>query len=348
MPTIDADAHVIENERTWSYLTEGDLKFKPKRLLQIEGEFARSNRGSDSKEWWMFDKNFQPADRNINEKETASESREMTNVGRRLEHMDELKIDIQILYPTIFLNPCYDDPAGELALYRSYNRWLADIWKQAPARLRWAAMIPLHSMHRAREEMIFCKEHGAVSVFLRPFECERMVFDSYFFPLYEMVQELDLAITFHSGNGSPHNRRFLWPHNFAIFKMSMVNCFHGLIEGGVPDRFPGVRWGIIEGGAGWIPWALSDLEKRFRRRGKRVGPEPLKSNNIFVTVELSDNIASVIDCVGDDNLVVGTDYGHTDTSAEIEALRLLGESGTVTKASAAKILGPNSAQLYNL
>ena len=56
-------------------------------------------------------------------------------------------------------------------------------------------------------------------------------------------------------------------------------------------------------------------------------------------VELSDDIAAVIARVGDDNLVVGTDYGHTDTSAEIEALRLIGESGTVAKASAAKILG---------
>ena len=259
-----------------------------------------------------------------------------------------LNIDVQVLYPTIFLNPGWEDVDGEAALYRSYNRWLADLWKQAPTRLRWAAMVPAHSLHKAREELAFCKAHGAVSIFLRPFECDRMVFDSYFFPLYELAQELGLAVTFHSGNASHHNRRFLWPHNFAIFKMSMVNCFHGLIEGDVPKRFPGVRWGIVEGGAGWVPWAVSDLEKRAKRRGRRIGPEPLKDNNIFVTVELSDDIAAVIARVGDDNLVVGTDYGHTDTSAEIEALRLIGESGTVAKASAAKILGANAQRLYGL
>ena len=51
---------------------------------------------------------------------------------------------------------------------------------------------------------------------------------------------------------------------------------------------------------------------------------------------------------GDENLVVGTDYGHTDTSAEIEALRILREGGTVAAASVDKILGPNSERLYGL
>ena len=29
MPTIDADAHVIETERTWDYMDEADSKFRP-------------------------------------------------------------------------------------------------------------------------------------------------------------------------------------------------------------------------------------------------------------------------------------------------------------------------------
>ena len=42
-----------------------------------------------------------------------------------------------------------------------------------------------------------------------------------------------------------------------------------------------------------------------------------------MTIEMSDDIPYVIDRVGDTNLIVGTDYGHTDTSAQIEALRML-------------------------
>ena len=262
--------------------------------------------------------------------------------------MDDLNIDVQVLFPSMFLNPCFDDPVAEFALYHSYNQWLADIYKQAPTRLRWAAAIAPTSMHRVREEMEFCKENGAVSVFLRPFECERLVFDSYFFPLYEAAEDLGLAVTFHSGNGSFHNRRFLQPHNFAVFKMCMVNCFHGLIDFEMPKRFPGVQWGIIEGGASWIPWVLIDVDKRLKRKGKRLDVDPLKTNNIFVTVDLCDDIPYIIERAGDDNLVVGTDYGHTDTSADIEALRSLRKSGEVDADSVTKIIGPNAERLYGL
>jgi predicted TIM-barrel fold metal-dependent hydrolase len=348
MTTIDADAHVIENDQTRSYLTGDEARFRPEKLLRAEGPLGNTNGGGAASEWWLFDKNFQRADTNINRAQTTPESRELTSVQRRLAHMDELNIDVQVLYPTMFLNPCFDDPVAEFALYHSYNQWLADIWKQAPTRLRWAAAIAPYSMHRVREEMEFCKENGAVSVFLRPFECERLAFDSYFFPLYEAAQELGLAVTFHSGNGSFHNRRFLQPHNFAVFKMCLLNCFHGLIEFETPKRFPGIKWGIIEGGASWIPWALIDVDKRLKRTGRRLDTDPLRTNNVFVTVELSDDIPYIIGCAGDDNLVVGTDYGHTDTSADIEALRSLRENGKVDADSVTKIIGPNAERLYGL
>ena len=50
----------------------------------------------------------------------------------------------------------------------------------------------------------------------------------------------------------------------------------------------------------------------------------------------------------EDRLVVGTDYGHTDTSAEIEALRMIKDDGKLSASIADKILGPNAAELYGL
>ncbi len=348
MTVIDADAHVIENDQTWSYLPEAARAYAPMVLRQVSGAFGQSNRGNVSKEWVMFGTHSQPWDRNVDVERMDAASRELTSVAKRVAHMDELSIDVQVLYPTVFLSPCAREAAGEYALYHAYNRWLADIWRAAPTRLRWAAMAPLNSLHRLREELAFCRENGAVSVFVRPFECERMAFDSYFWPLYEAAQELGLAITFHAGNGSYQNHKFLEPHNFAKFKLSMISCFHGLLEFEVPKRFPGLRWGFIEASASWVPYALIDAEKRLRRKGRRLSSDPLGDANIFVTVEVTDDIPYVIGRAGDDNLVVGTDYGHTDTSAEIEALRILRESGKVPAASVDKILGPNSQKLYGL
>ncbi|HEX9810231.1 MAG TPA: amidohydrolase family protein [Alphaproteobacteria bacterium] len=348
MTTIDADAHVIENALTWSYLSEEDRRYAPMTLRQLSGDFGRTNRGNVSRDWWMFETHVQPADRNVDIEGMDPASRELASVQSRIAHMNALRIDVQVLYPTIFLSPSARDAAAEYALYHAYNRWLADIWREAGGRLRWAAMVPLSSMHRIRDELAFCKENGAVSVFVRPYECERLAFESFFFPLYEAAQELDLAVTFHAGNGSFQNHKFLEPHNFAKFKTSMVTCFHGLLEFEVPNRFPVLRWGFIEACASWVPYALIDAEKRLRRKGRRLAASPLRDNNIFVTVEVTDDIPYIIGRVGDDNLVVGTDYGHTDTSAEIEALRIVREDGRVPAGSVDKILGPNSQRLYGL
>jgi predicted TIM-barrel fold metal-dependent hydrolase len=93
---------------------------------------------------------------------------------------------------------------------------------------------------------------------------------------------------------------------------------------------------------------LGDVEKRLTRKGRRLSDNPLTDNNIWVTVETTDDIPYIIDRVGDDNLVVGTDYGHTDTSAQIEALRLLKERDGLAADSVDKILGPNPTRLYAL
>jgi predicted TIM-barrel fold metal-dependent hydrolase len=137
MTVIDADAHVIESELTWAYLTEDDRKYAPMILEQTSGDFGQTNRGAVSTKWWMFETNIQPGDRNINVEDLPAKSREMADVKQRLDHMNQLGIDIQVLYTTIFLSPCATDAAAEFALYHSYNQWLADIWKEAPDRLYW-------------------------------------------------------------------------------------------------------------------------------------------------------------------------------------------------------------------
>ena len=45
---------------------------------------------------------------------------------------------------------------------------------------------------------------------------------------------------------------------------------------------------------------------------------------------------------------MGTDYGHADTSSELEALQLLKEIPGVTGPVAEKILGDNAKALYAL
>ena len=348
--TVDADAHVIETPFTFEYIEEKDRALTPLVVNQIAGARQQSNEGNIRSEYWIVDNHVYAKDRNVESKISKAEWREMRDVDGRVRHMDELEIDVQVLFPTLFLRPCTDNIEVERVLFRAYNRWLADIWKKAPDRLPWAAMAPFRSpIEVIRDELVWAKENGAKSVFMRPLECEMEITDPYFWPLYELAQELDLAITFHAGNGSFQVHDFFFPTAFPIHKLSMVGAFHGLIMTDLPKRFPNLRWGFIEASSQWLGYAINDAMLRKRQRGKRLSDNVLKDYNIWVAVQVQDDLDYIVGRYADeDHLVVGTDYGHTDTSAEIAALRLLRDDGKIPAAVVDKILGPNAARLYNL
>jgi predicted TIM-barrel fold metal-dependent hydrolase len=310
---------------------------------------ATPNDRSSGGESWFIDGLYIGKARNVGA-ETPKESREMGDIAARLKHMDELGVDIQVLYPTFCLRPFTRRPELELALARSYNRWLTDIWRAAPDRLRWVALLPLLSMDEALKEARFAKENGACGIFIRGLEGERRLSDAYFFPLYEEAARLDLPICVHSATGSfTVHDFFVDESGFNKFKLAVVGAFHSLLFDGIPERFPKTRWGFIEVSSQWVPYAIHDFARRAERRGQPVDKsEVLRRNHIYVAVQTDDDIRYVLEYSGEDALVIGTDYGHNDTSSEILALRKLKDDGNVPSHVVKKILDDNARALYGL
>ena len=56
------------------------------------------------RDFWVIEGRAHGKDRNVGTN-TSQESREMLSVEARLAHMDELGIETQVLYPTLFLRP---------------------------------------------------------------------------------------------------------------------------------------------------------------------------------------------------------------------------------------------------
>ena len=74
----------------------------------------------------------------------------------------------------------------------------------------------------------------------------------------------------------------------------------------------------------------------------------MQDNRIYVACQVTDDLEYVLKYSGTDNIVIGTDYGHSDTSTEIEALRKLSNDGIVKPEVARKILDDNARALYGL
>jgi predicted TIM-barrel fold metal-dependent hydrolase len=137
--------------------------------------------------------------------------------------------------------------------------------------------------------------------------------------------------------------------------------FTTLITSGLPKKFPELRFGLIESGASWIPYTISQLgaQKRVTLRGQQsrlprlfeLEPELFRANRLFVTIDPIDDIESLLKFGTEDNLMIGTDYSHTDISANLSALdevRIWAEEGRISNAQAKKILESNSKVFYGL
>lgn len=363
MPVIDADAHVIETERTWEFMEPFESRFKP--VL-----FAPEDRPMDAH--WIVDgklrrramldgrgggaslrsevRSSAPAATATRNTYTLPEAREMADISARVKHMDELGIDIQILHNSIFIEAVADRPEVDVAICKSWNRWLADIWEKGQGRFRWSCVLPLHSMNDAVDEIRFAKEHGSVAVCMRPLEGTRTLADPYFYPIYEEASLQNMAISIHIANGNPGMVEiFRNPYGGAglgTFKaMTAVAC-HGYMTSLLPDRFPELRWGFIEASSQWVPWVAAELGRRGR--SEDAGSNPFKDKRVYVTCQSGDDIAYVLKYIGEDNLIIGTDYGHTDTASELDAISQLRKRTDISQEAIRKIIDDNPHRYYGI
>ncbi len=149
MPVIDADTHVDETEETWDYLDPADTGFRPVTVTQsIPGGSNQTPRGYNR--YWLIDGQLRLRRiRDDARTSTVQATRELQDVDARLRHMDELGVDIHVIYPTLFLMQVSGRSEVERALCKAYNRWMAAKWAQGQGRLRWIAPLPLLSMNDA-------------------------------------------------------------------------------------------------------------------------------------------------------------------------------------------------------
>jgi predicted TIM-barrel fold metal-dependent hydrolase len=359
-PIIDADAHVVESDHTWEYMDPSDKQYRPMPLETPEEAGMKL-------QFWLIDGKvrgfrfpaFSAAELQKRSRQAGrkfaddQESREMGNVGLRLEHMDRTGTDVQVLHNTMFIESATDRPAVEVALCKSWNRWLADIWRQGKGRLRWSCMAPTLSMADALDQIRFARENGACAVLMRPVEGSRLLMDPYFYPIYDEASRLDMAIAIHIANGNPalcdlYRHPVSVASTFHRFRVPTVAAFTDLLLSEVPAVFPKLRFGFIEASAQWLPWVLLEAKKRFKTLGREWPDNPAREYRMFVTCENSDDLPYVVKEAGEDCLVIGTDYGHTDISSDVDAIKIFRARTDLAEEVKKKILSDNARALYGL
>ena len=353
---IDADAHVVETERVWDYLESSEEKYRPTLITSPE---------NPHRQFWLLDgENLGPKFPSPNEKQseahlrrfgrevgTPVEARELSDVTQRLQHMDELGIDIQVLYNSLWITPLTSRPDAEIALGWAWNRWLADVWKLGENRLRWTCVVPALTPSAAIPQIRFAKQHGAVGVCMRPFERDRMMTDPYYYPIYDEAERLDIPITVHLANGNPELFKIMTNEaggGFSTFRVPTVTSCYALIMSEIPRVFPKLRWGFIEVSSQWVPWVVHEAVRRSLGSEHPISTDCLRDFNVYVSTQSDDDFPYVISHAGEDNLVIGTDYGHGDTSSELNAIARFKAMEGLSDEVKRKILFENPRRFYGI
>ena len=286
----------------------------------------------------------------------------------QLEAMDIEGIDAAVLFPSLALTTMgkvYDDDGLAAAIARAYNNWLAEFCSAAPQRLYGAGILLVQNVDDAVAEVRRVRrELGFPGVIMRPNPvCGRNWHDPAYDPLWTACEEEDVSVGFHEGDpcllpfgvaerfDGQFEDDFMTRH-VARHPHEMMYASLCLISGGVLERFPGLRVGLLEANCSWVPYWLWRLDEHYElrptvRKTLPKRPSEYFIGQCFVSIEPDEETAGpIIDRIAG-NVVFSTDYPHAD-SAYPEAVKTFAEVDWLSDDAKRAILWDNCARMYGL
>jgi len=291
-------------------------------------------------------------------------------MAMEMEHLDSAVLFpsrglfVLSLQTTEHVGPNGLEPELATAIARAYNDWMADFVTgcERPGRVFGAAMLAPHDVGGAVDELARNVERGFKAAFLVPGLVDnRPWHDPRYDPIWREAERLDVPVCFHGGGVtslkpdfafSEHlDRLMLWhPFNQPLGIMFVVTCF---TSGGILERFPGLRVGLLEGNCSWAPFLMYRLDEHWEWTGKyeapdlRRKPSEYLASNCYLSCEADEDVARhYFEDFGDDNVVFSTDYPHADSKFPGATEAFLGLP--FDESTKKKVLWDNYAALYHL
>ncbi|XXF77619.1 amidohydrolase family protein [Myxococcaceae bacterium GXIMD 01537] len=283
----------------------------------------------------------------------------------QLHTLDATGVDVAFLYPSLGLWLLAVEslaPERATALMRAYNDWLRDFCREDPQRLRGVGAIARHSPEGmvAEAERVAGWGWRAVTLWPNPLG-GRLLSDAAYAPFWSACERLGLAVGIHAGSHgrlpTAGSERFesRFAQHMCSHPLEQMMAVLALIEGGVLERYPGLRVAFLEAGCGWLPywlWRMDALAWRYAAAdvASRVRRPPSETfrRQCFIAVEPDEpGIEEAVRAVGADCLLFGSDFPHLDHDDGIVA-RAVGLRARLGEEVTRKLLWDNPARFYGL
>jgi len=366
---IDADTHIAESESMWQYFDKETYQRRPVMVAAPDDTLYR-----DFNVLWLIDGNIFPkasgkggfriitptaSKREANRTDISLGCREITDVAARLADMDKAGVETQVIYPTLFLIHVTDDVKLEIALCGAYNKFLAQVYAKSQGRLRWVAVLPLHSVEASINQMREAKQHGAAGIFFSGIVGSLTLNNPHFLPIYAEAEKLGMPICVHTGQSCRHLLNFFdleLNGTFATSHLPPLVGFRDLVASEIPEKFPALKFGFLEVSASWVPFLYHHLKRSARprpsfpnARWKHASCKDLfRDYRIYVACEADEDIPYLVEYIGEDNLLIGSDYGHNDPAEEKALVQTIRSRADLAPQLVEKIFTDNPKRFYGI
>ena len=205
--------------------------------------------------------------------------------------IEEMGVDHAILYPTYGLGSAQqEDDDLRRAVVRAFNTFYSEAFRDHAALLTPVGIIPMHTPDEAIAELEFATSQLGLKAFMfggpisrpvpgldAPIRVARWLdtlgVDSLYDydPVWAKCVELGVSPTFHTASmGWPtHSSVSSYVYNhIGMFATAGETLARSLFLGGVPHRFPTLRFAFQEGGVAWAASLYTSLVSHWEKRNR--------------------------------------------------------------------------------
>ena len=289
----------------------------------------------------------------------------------RLELMDELGVDRSLMFPTLaslIEERMRDDVQTTHVVIHAVNEWMLETWQfDYEDRIFATPVITLPIVDKAIEELDWCVEHGARVVLIRPAPVPSANGGSRspglpeFDPFWQRVVDHGVLVAMHASDSGYSRYLNDWEgtSEFLPFQLNafrFVGMGHRAIEDtmgalvchGALSRFPDLKIAVVENGSGFVRPLFASLREAYRMMPQAFTEDPIETfkRNIYVHPFHEEDILGLVDLLGADHILFGSDFPHPEGLADpisyVDELRGLPDD------QICKIMGGNLAGLMKV
>lgn len=283
----------------------------------------------------------------------------------RLADMDRDGVFAQVIYGPVHQLSA-EDPELRDACYAAYNDWLLEFCEAAPERLIGVPMLPESPAGALAEFKRVRQKNDVRQVLLMIANIETPLDDPAWEPLWQSLEESGVVLSWHitafalPGSRAAGKAASVF-ENTKLFLANFVEPFVDLFAWGILERHPRLRIVLAEGGAGWLPWFVQELDHEHAQLWEAneywadkggtelvTKPSDLFKRQIWATFQ-DDHVAmALIPFFGEGHLLWASDYPHPDSVWPHSRQAIDRQMGHLSPELRRKLTHDNAAELLGL